>query len=181
MFIAVRELKASLSSVLARAQQGEVIEVTSHNKPAVFWGSAGLWLGLHLQGHRLAQLNHGHGVPAAPVVAGDGVKVLSAGQVAGGIGAVEQFNQSAGRVLAVIRASFPNLPSASLRTLQLDHQPRISNTAQSTLPPLGVAQGLRWQHLSKRRLQRHQAITDQTAEDLPTHRRDRSGPGARWL
>lgn len=33
MSIAVRELKASLSSVLARAQQGEVIEVTSHNKP----------------------------------------------------------------------------------------------------------------------------------------------------
>lgn len=33
MSIAVRELKAKLSSVLARAQQGEVIEVTSHNKP----------------------------------------------------------------------------------------------------------------------------------------------------
>ena len=33
MSIAVRELKASLSSVLARAQQGEVIEVTSHSKP----------------------------------------------------------------------------------------------------------------------------------------------------
>lgn len=33
MSIAVRELKASLSRVLLRAQQGEVIEVTSHNKP----------------------------------------------------------------------------------------------------------------------------------------------------
>lgn len=33
MSIAVRELKASLSQVLWRAQQGEVIEVTSHNKP----------------------------------------------------------------------------------------------------------------------------------------------------
>lgn len=33
MSIAIRELKASLSSVLSRAQRGEVIEVTSHNKP----------------------------------------------------------------------------------------------------------------------------------------------------
>jgi len=33
MLIAIRELKASLSRVLLRAQQGEVIEVTSHNKP----------------------------------------------------------------------------------------------------------------------------------------------------
>jgi prevent-host-death family protein len=33
MAIAVRELKASLSSVLSRAQQGEIIVVTSHNKP----------------------------------------------------------------------------------------------------------------------------------------------------
>ena len=33
MPIAVRELKAILSRVLSRAQQGEVIEVTSHNKP----------------------------------------------------------------------------------------------------------------------------------------------------
>lgn len=33
MSVAVRELKASLSRVLSRAQQGEVIEVTSHNKP----------------------------------------------------------------------------------------------------------------------------------------------------
>ena len=33
MSIAVRELKASLSRVLSRAQEGEVIEVTSHNKP----------------------------------------------------------------------------------------------------------------------------------------------------
>ncbi|MBU3738667.1 MAG: type II toxin-antitoxin system prevent-host-death family antitoxin [Rhodoferax sp.] len=33
MSVAVRELKASLSRVLLRAQQGEVIEVTSHNKP----------------------------------------------------------------------------------------------------------------------------------------------------
>ena len=33
MPVAVRELKASLSSVLSRAQHGEVIEVTSHNKP----------------------------------------------------------------------------------------------------------------------------------------------------
>ncbi|MDP1610588.1 MAG: type II toxin-antitoxin system prevent-host-death family antitoxin [Sulfuritalea sp.] len=33
MSIAVRELKASLSRVLSRAQGGEIIEVTSHNKP----------------------------------------------------------------------------------------------------------------------------------------------------
>jgi prevent-host-death family protein len=33
MPIAVRELKASLSRVLMRAQAGEVIEVTSHNRP----------------------------------------------------------------------------------------------------------------------------------------------------
>ena len=33
MPIAIRELKASLSRVLQRAQAGEVIEVTSHNKP----------------------------------------------------------------------------------------------------------------------------------------------------
>lgn len=33
MLIAVRELKTHLSSVLARAQSGEIIEVTSHNKP----------------------------------------------------------------------------------------------------------------------------------------------------
>ncbi|HYN77877.1 MAG TPA: type II toxin-antitoxin system prevent-host-death family antitoxin [Lamprocystis sp. (in: g-proteobacteria)] len=33
MPIAIRELKASLSRVLLRAQAGEVIEVTSHNKP----------------------------------------------------------------------------------------------------------------------------------------------------
>lgn len=33
MSIAVRELKANLSRVLMRAQEGEVIEVTSHNKP----------------------------------------------------------------------------------------------------------------------------------------------------
>ena len=32
MYIPIRELKSRLSSVLARAQQGEVIEVTSHNK-----------------------------------------------------------------------------------------------------------------------------------------------------
>lgn len=32
MLIAVRELKTHLSSMLARAQRGEVIEVTSHNK-----------------------------------------------------------------------------------------------------------------------------------------------------
>lgn len=31
--VAIRELKASLSRVLSRAQGGEVIEVTSHNKP----------------------------------------------------------------------------------------------------------------------------------------------------
>ena len=30
--VAVRELKASLSRALRRAQEGEVIEVTSHNK-----------------------------------------------------------------------------------------------------------------------------------------------------
>ena len=33
MAIAVRELKAGLSHFLAQAQAGEVIEVTSHNKP----------------------------------------------------------------------------------------------------------------------------------------------------
>lgn len=33
MSVAIRELKASLSSVLSRAQRGEIIEVTSHNKP----------------------------------------------------------------------------------------------------------------------------------------------------
>ena len=33
MVIAVRELKTHLSSILARAQSGEIIEVTSHNKP----------------------------------------------------------------------------------------------------------------------------------------------------
>jgi prevent-host-death family protein len=33
MSVAIRELKASLSQVLSRAQQGEIIEVTSHNKP----------------------------------------------------------------------------------------------------------------------------------------------------
>ncbi|WP_295449151.1 type II toxin-antitoxin system prevent-host-death family antitoxin [uncultured Thiodictyon sp.] len=33
MSIAVRELKANLSRVLLRAQAGEVIEVTSHNRP----------------------------------------------------------------------------------------------------------------------------------------------------
>ena len=33
MHIAIRELKAGLSRVLARAQAGEVIEVTSHNRP----------------------------------------------------------------------------------------------------------------------------------------------------
>ena len=33
MHIAIRELKAGLSRVLSRARAGEVIEVTSHNKP----------------------------------------------------------------------------------------------------------------------------------------------------
>ena len=33
MRITVRELKSGLSRVLARAQGGEVIEVTSHNRP----------------------------------------------------------------------------------------------------------------------------------------------------
>lgn len=33
MRIAVRELKATLSRVLARAQAGEIIEVSSHNRP----------------------------------------------------------------------------------------------------------------------------------------------------
>lgn len=33
MLVSVRELKTHLSSILARAQSGEVIEVTSHNKP----------------------------------------------------------------------------------------------------------------------------------------------------
>lgn len=33
MPVAIRELKARLSHILSRAQEGEVIEVTSHNKP----------------------------------------------------------------------------------------------------------------------------------------------------
>jgi prevent-host-death family protein len=33
MSVPVRELKANLSEVLSRAQNGEIIEVTSHNKP----------------------------------------------------------------------------------------------------------------------------------------------------
>ena len=33
MHVAIRELKAGLSRVLAQAQAGEVIEVTSHNRP----------------------------------------------------------------------------------------------------------------------------------------------------
>ena len=33
MSIAIRELKASLSRVLSRAREGEIIEITSHNKP----------------------------------------------------------------------------------------------------------------------------------------------------
>jgi len=33
MQVAVRELKSGLSRLLLRAQKGEVIEVTSHNKP----------------------------------------------------------------------------------------------------------------------------------------------------
>lgn len=33
MHVAIRELKSSLSRVLALAQSGEVIEVTSHSKP----------------------------------------------------------------------------------------------------------------------------------------------------
>jgi prevent-host-death family protein len=33
MRIAIRELKSTLSRVLARAQAGELIEVTSHHKP----------------------------------------------------------------------------------------------------------------------------------------------------
>ena len=33
MKIAVHQLKASLSKLLARAQSGEIIEVTSHQKP----------------------------------------------------------------------------------------------------------------------------------------------------
>ncbi len=33
MSVAIRELKAKLSSVLARAQGGEIIEVTCHNRP----------------------------------------------------------------------------------------------------------------------------------------------------
>lgn len=32
MHVAIRELKANLSRILSRAQQGELIEVTSHNK-----------------------------------------------------------------------------------------------------------------------------------------------------
>lgn len=33
MHVAIRELKSSLSRILSLAQGGEVIEVTSHNKP----------------------------------------------------------------------------------------------------------------------------------------------------
>ena len=33
MSVAIRELKAGLSRILALAQAGEVIEVTSHNRP----------------------------------------------------------------------------------------------------------------------------------------------------
>lgn len=33
MHVAIRELKSGLSRILALAQGGEVIEVTSHNKP----------------------------------------------------------------------------------------------------------------------------------------------------
>lgn len=33
MLVAVRELKSGLSRLLSLAQRGEVIEVTSHNKP----------------------------------------------------------------------------------------------------------------------------------------------------
>lgn len=33
MIVAVRELKSSLSRVLSLAQEGEVIEVTSHSRP----------------------------------------------------------------------------------------------------------------------------------------------------
>lgn len=33
MHVAVRELKSSLSRILSLAQRGEIIEVTSHNKP----------------------------------------------------------------------------------------------------------------------------------------------------
>lgn len=33
MRVAIRELKSSLSHILAQAQRGEVVEVTSHNKP----------------------------------------------------------------------------------------------------------------------------------------------------
>jgi len=32
MHVAIRELKAGLSRILSRAQEGEIIEVTSHNK-----------------------------------------------------------------------------------------------------------------------------------------------------
>jgi prevent-host-death family protein len=35
MPVAIRELKANLSRVLSRAREGEVVEVTSHNKPIV--------------------------------------------------------------------------------------------------------------------------------------------------
>jgi len=33
MQVAVRELKARLSQLLARAQEGEIIEITSHKRP----------------------------------------------------------------------------------------------------------------------------------------------------
>ena len=47
----------------------------------------------HFPRHGLPQFNHRHGVVAAPVVAGDDVKVIGTGDEAGRIGAVEQLDQ----------------------------------------------------------------------------------------
>jgi hypothetical protein len=51
---------------------------------------------LHLQGHRLAQSNHGLGLAAPPVVAGDGAEVPSTGRVDGRIGRIVQIKQGQG-------------------------------------------------------------------------------------
>lgn len=42
---------------------------------------------------RLPQFDHRHRVIAAPVVAGDGVEVFRANHIAGGVIAVEEFDQ----------------------------------------------------------------------------------------
>ncbi len=79
MQVPVRELKADLSRLLARAQAGEVIEVTSHNRPvarilgAPKWADGGVGRLL-----ALGQLSWGGGKPAfeAPLrLGGEGMAV----------------------------------------------------------------------------------------------------------